>query len=408
MEEDPRGGPPSQPGGFPPGPPAFTLSPMPTPSETDRPLHADPAGRIADEDRIPVAVVGATGAVGQRMLRLLASHPWFRVTAVTASDRSAGRPYAEVVRWMQPTSMPPRVASLEVGRVQEVRDAVLAFSALDATVAGPVETALASTGVLVVTNAQSHRMDEHVPLLVPEVNAGHLALLERQSFPRGGGIVANPNCSAVGIALALAPLHRAFGLEAVHVTTLQGLSGAGAGGLSAQAIHDNVIPFIEGEEEKLESEPLRILGELDRKRASVRAAEFTLSAQCTRVPVSHGHTATLSLRFRDAPSPQAAADVLRNFRGAPQEHGLPFAPRRPIHLVDDDAGPQPRLHADLEGGMAVAVGRIRSCPLQDLRMVVLSHDTLRGAAGGALLCAELALAEGRVRGLKPPVPVDDR
>jgi aspartate-semialdehyde dehydrogenase len=366
--------------------------------------------RIPEEDRIPVAVVGATGAVGQRMLLLLDAHPWFRVTAVSASPRSAGRPYHEVVPWAQERPIPPAVAAMKVGSTDEVPDVPIAFSALDASVAGPVETALASAGLLVVSNARSHRMDPTVPLLVPEVNPDHLALLETQPFPAPGGIVTNPNCSTIGLVMALAPLHRAFRIEAVQVTTLQAMSGAGMTGLSALAIHDNVIPWIDGEEEKLESEPRKILGALKRGGAdrTVRSADITISAQCTRVPVSDGHLATVSMRFVDQPSIEDAKVVLEAFRGAPQEHGLPLAPRRPIHVVPEPQGPQPRRHAGLEGGMAVSVGRLRPCPVLDLRMVVLSHNTVRGAAGGSVLCAELALAEGRVHGRKPPVPVDDR
>jgi aspartate-semialdehyde dehydrogenase len=378
----------------------------------DRPLLAIPdlARRIPDENRIPVAVVGATGAVGQRLILLLDAHPWFRVSAVTASPRSAGRPYGDVVNWVQGQPIPAAIYGMTVETADEPPGVPIAFSALDASVAGPVETALAADGILVVSNARSHRMDPTVPLLVPEVNPDHLALLDTQSFPGGGGIVTNPNCSTIGLAMALAPLHRAFRVEAVQVTTLQAMSGAGMTGLPALAIHDNVVPFIAGEEEKLEAEPLKILGELERdaEGCTVRAAELDISAQCTRVPVSDGHLATLSVRLTDRPSIAEVTRALEEFRGPPQEHGLPLAPRRPIHVIAELQGPQPRRHAGLEGGMAVSIGRLRPCPVLDLRMVVLSHNTVRGAAGGSVLCAELALAEGRVNGLKPPVPVDDR
>ncbi len=383
---------------------------METPSDRSLLSIPDPAGRIPDEDRIPVAVVGATGAVGQRMLLMLEAHPWFRVTAVHASERSAGRPYREAAGWIQNHPIPASIAELGVETVERIPDVPIAFSALDASVAGAVETAIASAGVLVVSNARSHRMDPTVPLLVPEVNPDHLELLDEQGFPGAGGIITNPNCSTIAVAMALAPLHRAFRIEAVQVTTLQALSGAGSTGLSAMAIHDNVIPFIDGEEEKLEAEPLKILGSLERdaESATVRAASFDVSAQCTRVPVSDGHLASLSVRFTDRPSPAEVERVLDEFRGVPQEHGLPLAPRRPIHLVRDRAGPQPRRHAGLEGGMAVSVGRVRSCPILGIRMVALAHNMIRGAAGGAILCAELALAEGCIEGLGPPVPVDDR
>ncbi len=354
--------------------------------------------------RIPVAVLGGTGAVGQRMIRLLADHPWFQVTAVTGSERSAGRAYGEAAAWFQEVPIPEGVADLRVTPTTEVGDVPLAFSALDSGVAGEAERSVAEGGVLVVSNARNHRMDPTVPLLVPEVNPDHLALLDRQGFPPGGGIITNPNCSTIGMVLALAPLHRAFGVATVQVSTLQALSGAGMPGVPALAIQDNVIPFIEGEEEKLETEPAKILGGMDAPDPGLR-----VSAQCTRVPVTDGHTALLSIAFREgAVDPDEARALLAGFRGRPQALGLPSAPRYPVQVLPEGEVPQPRLHAGRGSGMAAVVGRIRPCPLAHLRMVVLSHNTIRGAAGGALLCAELALAQGRVPGLTPPVRADDR
>jgi aspartate-semialdehyde dehydrogenase len=341
--------------------------------------------------RVPVVVLGATGSVGERLVERLQAHPWFELVGVTGSPRSVGRGFAEVVGGPDPRGLPwsPEVARLPVlpPEPERLPPAVLAFSALDAEVAGDVERAFAEAGRLVVTNARPHRMDPRVPLLVPEVNPESLALLGEQGFPKGGGLVANPNCSTIGVALALAPLHRAFGVRRLHVTTLQAISGAGKGGLPAWEIQDNVIPFIAGEEEKIEGELGKILG-----------GEPAVSAHCTRVPVTDGHLATLSVAFDVRPSPEEAARVLAEFRGVPQALGLPTAPRRPLHLVTDPAGPQPRKHRGLEGGMGVAVGRVRPCPLLHLRLVVLSHNTVRGAAGGALLCAELAAARGFVPG----------
>lgn len=370
----------------------------------------------SSDPRIPVAVLGATGAVGQRMVRMLAEHPWFRLAALTGSERSAGRPYAEAVNWFQEVPLPDDVAGLEVGGTTAVGEARIALSALDASVAGEAETAVAAAGVLVVSNARNHRMDPRVPLVIPEVNPGHLALLRLQDVPDGGGIITNPNCSTIGLTMALAPLDRAFGVEAVQVATLQAISGAGMPGIPALAIHDNVVPWIQGEEEKLETEPRKILGSLlpgTREGGpavmGVQPAALALSAQCTRVPVTDGHTALVSVRFRRrGVTPEEAVARMKSFRGMPQERGLPSAPRQPLHVLEGDAGPQPRLHAGREGGMAVVVGRVRPCPLADLRMVVLSHNTVRGAAGGSLLCAELALAEGYLPGLSPPVPTDDR
>ncbi len=348
-----------------------------------------------------MAVLGATGAVGQRMVRLLDAHPWFRVALLTGSERSAGRRYDEAAQWTQDAPIPTAAAALRVGTN---RDAVsaglpLAFSALDASVAGDVEREVAGSGTLVVSNARNHRMDPGVPLLVPEVNPDHLSLLDGAgggAGARAGGIITNPNCSTIGIVMALAPLHRAVGVEAVHATTLQAISGAGMPGIPALSIHDNVVPFIAGEEEKLEREPAKILGEPG------RPARIRVSAQCTRVPVTDGHTAALSVKLGAPLAPDEAARLLAAFRGRPQELGLPSAPAAPIVVHGAEDAPQPRRHAGLGGGMAVSVGRIRPCPILDLRMVVLSHNTVRGAAGGAILCAELALAEGRVHGVTVP------
>jgi len=353
------------------------------------------------EGRIPVAVLGATGVVGQRMVGLLADHPWFHLVAVTASDRSAGQRYDQAARWVQAGPIPEAVASLTVLPTVPMPGVAIAFSALDSGVAGPVETAFAEAGILVVSNARNHRMESNVPLLVPEVNPEHLALLDSQGFPAGGGIITNPNCSTIGLTLALGPLHAAFGVEAVHVVTLQALSGAGLPGVPALEIQDNVIPYISGEEEKLEQETLKILGSMGSD--GVQWARFPVSAQCTRVPVTDGHTEMVSVRFSREVSPEEAAEVLSSFRGVPQELGLPLAPLRPIHLFDDPRFPQPRLHRDLERGMALSVGRLRRCPVHHLRLAILSHNTVRGAAGGAILCGELALARGKVSGYQPPV-----
>lgn len=355
---------------------------------------------MTQDDRIPVGVLGATGSVGQRFIGLLADHPWFRVTAVTASERSEGRRYAEAVRWAQTDPIPAEVAQLPVLPTEVGPEVPIVFSALDASVAGPVETAFAEAGVLVVSNAKSHRMDPEVPLLVPEVNPSHLDLLDAQGFPEGGGIVTNPNCSTIGLVVPLHVLHREFGVRRVNVVTLQAISGAGIPGVSSMEILDNVVPYIGGEEEKLERETHKILGDLG--SSGIEPADITVSAQCTRVPVLDGHLEMVSVGLDGAPSPDQIREVLAAYRGQPQELGLPTAPAAPIHVMDAEDHPQPRLHRDLEGGMAVSVGRIRPCPLLTTRMAVLSHNTIRGAAGGALLCAELALAQGRVAGVRIP------
>lgn len=347
----------------------------------------------APETRIPVAVLGATGTVGQRFVALLADHPWFELVAVAASARSAGRPYGEAARWILSEPCPPAAAALPVRACDETFDVPLVFSALDASVAGELEVAHARAGALVVSNAKSHRMAPDVPLLVPEVNPGHLDLLDVQSFGRGG-IVTNPNCSTIGLVLALAPLARGFGVSRAMVVTLQALSGAGVPGVSSLAAIDNLIPFIGGEEEKLETETQKILGV--HERDAIRPAAIEVSAQCTRVPVLDGHTECVSVALESPAEPAALVEAWNEFRGVPQELALPSAPARPTLYLPDEDAPQPRLHRDLGAGMTCSVGRLRPCSILHWKFVCLSHNTLRGAAGGAVLCAELALARGRV------------
>lgn len=347
-----------------------------------------PGGR-----RVPVAVLGATGSVGQRFVALLADHPWFDLVAVAASARSAGRTYGEATRWILSEPCPPSIAAMPVRDCEEAFDVPLVFSALDASVAGELELFHARAGALVVSNAKNHRMAPEVPLLVPEVNPDHLELLEAQFFGRGG-IVTNPNCSTIGLVLALAPLVRAFGVSRAMVVTLQALSGAGVPGVSSLDALDNLIPFISGEEDKLETETQKILGTL--AGTAIRSAELVVSAQCTRVAVLDGHTECVSVELGSEVEPATLVEAWNEFKGAPQELALPSAPARPTLYLTDEAAPQPRLHRDLGGGMTCSIGRLRPCSILDWKFVCLSHNTLRGAAGGAVLCAELALARGRV------------
>ncbi|HET8644669.1 MAG TPA: aspartate-semialdehyde dehydrogenase [Vicinamibacteria bacterium] len=342
----------------------------------------------------PVAVLGATGAVGQRFIQLLDGHPWFEVAEVAASDRSAGKTYREAATWRLDTELPEAVADLRVTTVEGPFRSRLLFSGLDSSVAGEAEEALARQGHLVVSNARNHRMDPDVPLLIPEVNPDHLAALDVQRRRTGGGaIVTNPNCSVVGLAMALAPLHRAFGLEVAAVATLQALSGAGYPGVASLDATDNVIPYIGGgEEEKIEAEPRKILGRFEGGR--FLDADFTLSASVHRVPVTDGHTMAAFIRLRRRASADDARAALAEFRGEPQERNLPSAPRRPIHLLDGADRPQPRLDRDRERGMAVSVGRVRPDPVFHLKLEVLVHNTIRGAAGVAILNAELMHARG--------------
>jgi aspartate-semialdehyde dehydrogenase len=332
--------------------------------------------------------------VGQKFVRLLAEHPWFEVAEVAASSASAGRVYSEVVRWREPTPIPPEVARLVVGDCAPPTPGKIVFSALDPEVAGPVEQAFAAAGAIVVTNTRIHRMDPDVPLLIPEVNEDHLRLLDCQKQSRGwsGGILANPNCSTAALALALAPLHRAFTIERLFVSTMQAISGAGYPGVPSLDILGNVIPFIAGEEEKIERESRKILGTL--ASGAIEPADFSVSVHANRVPVVDGHMAAVSVEFRRRVGPADAIAALREFKGSPRVAALPSSPTPPIEIDERSDRPQSRLDVDRGRGMAVTVGRVRDCPAFDLRLVVLGHNTVRGAAGQGVQIAELLVAAG--------------
>jgi aspartate-semialdehyde dehydrogenase len=342
--------------------------------------------------KIPVGILGATGAVGQRFVQLLADHPWFEVAELAASDRSAGKTYADACTWRLPDAPPAAVARLTVSNTEARFRSRILFSGLDSSVAGEVETALAGRGHAVISNSRNHRMDPDVPLLIPEVNPDHVEAVSVQRKRTGGGyIVTNPNCSVMGLAIALAPLHRVFGLDSVAVVTLQALSGAGYPGVASMDIGDNVIPYIGGgEEEKIESEPQKILGTF--QKDTFVPAPFPVSASVHRVDVTDGHTMAVMVKLGRRASPEEAARALAEFRGEPQERELPFAPRRPIHVLSASDRPQPRLDRDRERGMAVTVGRVRADRVFDLKFEALVHNTIRGAAGAAILNAELLKA----------------
>ena len=340
--------------------------------------------------KIRIGILGATGTVGQKLLLLLREHPWFEVTALAASERSAGKRYGEAVRWLEPEPMPARAASMVVQAAAPLLDCDLVFSALDAASAAIVEPAFAAAGVPVVSNASAHRMNPRVPLLVPEVNPDHVALVRTQG-DGPGFIVTNPNCSTVGLVLCLKPLYDAFGVEDVQVTTLQAVSGAGYPGVPALDILGNVIPHIPGEEEKIASEPGRILGKLGRR--GVAPATMRISAQTTRVPVVDGHLLSVSVRLGRRARLDEVRDAFVEFTPPPRVATLPTAPRRALQVLDEAAAPQPRLHACAGGGMTVSIGRLRPCPVLDWRFVALVHNTIRGAAGAAILNAELLVAE---------------
>jgi aspartate-semialdehyde dehydrogenase len=346
-------------------------------------------------ERIPVSILGATGTVGQKFVRLLADHPWFEVVAVAASSASAGRAYGEVARWREPVPLPQNIAALTIRECSPPLPGRIVFSAVDAEVAGPVEQAFAQSGALVVTNTRTHRMEKDVPLLIPEVNADHIGLMDCQRESRGwrGAILANPNCSTAALALALAPLHREFGIERLFVSTMQAVSGAGYPGVASLDILGNVVPLIGGEEEKIEGESRKILGTL--AGGAVEPAEFQLSVHANRVAVLDGHMATISVGFGRRVRPDEAAEVIREFKAPAQVARLPSSPNPPIEVDGRPDRPQPRLDLDRGNGMAVTVGRLRGCPVLDLRMVVLGHNTVRGAAGQGLQIAELLVAGER-------------
>lgn len=345
--------------------------------------------------RIDVGVLGATGMVGQQFALQLAAHPWFTLTWLAASERSEGRKYRDAAPWRLPVPIPAPLADRAVEACTPGRGPKVVFSALDAGVAGDIEAAFAAAGHIVVSNARNYRMDDVVPLLVPEVNPDHLALTARQCASRGwkGAVVTNPNCSTVFLAMVLAAL-RGFEPRAVVVSTMQAVSGAGYPGVPSLDILGNVVPFIGGEEEKMESETKKILGRVG--PGGVEPHAVAISAHTNRVPVINGHTETISVGFGLRPPQEEVRAALERFAGRPQELGLPTAPARAIEYLDEPNRPQPRLDADRGAGMTVTVGRLRPCGVLDYKLVALGHNTIRGAAGAAVLNAELMHAEGRL------------
>jgi aspartate-semialdehyde dehydrogenase len=340
-------------------------------------------------------VLGATGLVGQRLVKLLADHPWFELTEVAASERSSGKSYAEAVRWHLDGPIPEAARGLVVKSLDSSLDCDFVFSALDSSVAGGAEEDFARAGYPVVSNSKNHRMDSDVPLLIPEVNASHLDAIPTQQKNRGydtGFIVTNPNCSTAGLVLVLKPLADAFGLEKVFAVTLQAVSGAGYPGVASMDIHANVIPFISGEEEKMESEPQKLLGKWDGARFI--DAGLGLSAHCNRVPVLEGHLECISVSLKKIACLKEVREALRNFEVSAELASLPSAIRNPVVVLEDDDRPQPRRDVHAGDGMAAVVGRVRECPLLDIKLTLLSHNLVRGAAGAALLNAELLAARG--------------
>lgn len=336
--------------------------------------------------RIPVGILGATGSVGQKFIEILSNHPWFEIKELAASERSEGKKYKDAVNWFLPNQIPDEVKNISLKPCKPGLNCRIVFSGLDSSVAGEAEEDFANAGYIVVSNSKNHRMDKDVPLIVPEVNPDHIELVKSQKFGKGC-IVTNPNCSAIGLVLALKPLVDYFGVESVNVVTMQALSGAGYPGVSSLDIIDNVIPFIVGEEDKLETEPLKIFGQLNGNQ--IKPSGMKISAQCNRVAVSDGHMECVQVKLKKNASENEIIESWKKFSSLPQELNLPLAPGNPIHYFDDAKYPQPKIHRNIDKGMAVSIGRLRKDSLLDYKFVILSHNTVRGAAGGAVLCAEL-------------------
>jgi aspartate-semialdehyde dehydrogenase len=351
-------------------------------------------------NKIPVAILGATGLVGQRLISLMHEHPWFEIAELAASDNSIGKKYGHAARWQLPMAIPSALAAMEVLPCDPAAvHAPLVFSALPTEIAGAIETEFARSGAVVSSNASPHRMDPDVPLIIPEVNAEHLALVpvQQRRLDSQGYILCNGNCTTIHLALALAPLHKRFGLTRVLVTSMQALSGAGYPGVPSLDIVDNVVPYIGGEEEKVETESLKFLGTV--AGTVIQPAPIRISASCNRVATRDGHLETVSVEFADKPSAGDIIAAFDEFRGPPQDLGLPLAPQHPTVYRRERDRPQVILDRDAERGMATIIGRLRECRVLDYKFVLLGHNTLRGAAGATVLNAELLYAQGMLRGV---------
>lgn len=349
---------------------------------------------MAKSAKLSVGILGATGMVGQRFIQLLENHPWFEVAWVAASERSSGKTYAEAAKWKMKTAIPAKVARMKVSPAEPQGAPKIIFAALDSDIAREMEPAFANAGCAVISNSSAFRMHPQVPLVIPEINAGHIKLIESQSWRKetGGFMVTNSNCSVMGLALVLAPLQQAFGLEAVFVTTMQAVSGAGYPGVASMDILGNVVPYIKSEEEKMEEEAGKLLGKLVGRE--VIRAPFAISAHCNRVAVEDGHTESVSIKLKKRATKEKIIEVWREFRGQVADLNLPFSPADPIFYDERVDRPQPRLDLERGHGMTVSCGRLRPCTILDWKFTLLSHNTIRGAAGAALLNAELLKAKG--------------
>ena len=346
------------------------------------------------EPKIKVGILGATGIIGQKFISLLENHPWFEITEIAASKKSAGKKYNEAVNWVLSNPIPKSICEKIIKECKPNLECKIVFSGLDSSVAGEIEKDFAQNAYTVISNSKNHRMDEDVPLLIQEVNPDHLDIIKNQKY-NGGAIITNPNCSAIGLTIALKPLMDNFGIESVIVVTMQAISGGGIDLMKSDSFKDNVIPFISGEEGKMETEPLKILGNFNSDK--IKNADFPISAQCNRVNVFDGHTECVQVKLKKKVSSEKIIEAWQNFKALPQRLALPSAPENPIHYFDSENLPQPKLQKDIDKGMAVSIGRLRKDKLFDFKFVVLSHNTIRGAAGGAILCAELLYTKSLIK-----------
>lgn len=344
--------------------------------------------------KIPVGVLGATGMVGQKFVEKLARHPFFKVVFLSASEKSQNKPYKEAVKWLSSSTIPPSIGNIIVSDSNDSPPCRILFSSLEPSIAEETELKLAAKGYVILSNCSAYRMNNSVPLIVPEINPNHIALIHKQTFSEKGCIITNPNCSVIGLTMGLKPLLGLSEIECVNITTLQALSGAGYPGISSMDIIGNVIPNICGEELKIETEPQKILGQYEEGR--IRYHPIRISAQCTRVPVLEGHLCCISLRFRDRLKRKDLLSAWKSFSGEPQRFKLPSAPKNPIIYLNDDYHPQPGLHTYTGKGMSISIGRLRPCSNLDWKFVLLCHNTIRGAVGTAILNAELFIKRGDI------------
>ena len=348
------------------------------------------------KNKLPIGILGATGMVGQRYIQLLENHPWFEVAWLAASDRSSGKPYGEAAKWRLDTPLPERIARMTVAAAEPEGAPKIIFASIDAAYASELEPRFAAAGCAVVSNSSAFRMAPNVPLVLPEVNADHLHLIEGQSWRKesGGYIVTNSNCTVMGPVLALKPIADRFGIEQIFATSMQAVSGAGYPGVASMDIFDNVVPYIANEEEKMEEEMLKLLGTLD--GSTVKPLSARMSASCNRVPVIDGHTVSVSIKLVRPATHEEILAAWTEFRPLAGQQ-LPTAPDQPVQWAPQPDRPQPRLDRNRGNGMAVTVGRLRPCGVLDWKFTVLSHNTIRGAAGATILNAELLASLGKFR-----------